>query len=97
MTYTVRDLYKAFLLHRRNAGRRPRTLEFYADKLGKILDWCDGKGIANAADLTEDHLDQFQAYEFKRHCQPGGVGASSRAIKALINFGHKRGRLRART
>jgi len=93
MPYTIRDLYEAFILNRKNGGLSPRTLDFYADKLGKFLDWCDSEGITEAADLNEDHLDKFQAHEFERGCQPGGVGASSRAIKALINFGYKRGKL----
>jgi hypothetical protein len=41
-------------------------LDSRADKLGRFLDWCDSEGTTEAADLNEDHLDKFQADEFKR-------------------------------
>jgi site-specific recombinase XerD len=74
-----------FLLDRQVTGCRPRTLDYYREKLDLFLTFCDSMTIDNLEQLTASELREFIRRLQVAH-NPGGVAAIYRAVKAFLHW-----------
>ena len=75
----------AFLLDRRARGLRPRTIEFYQQKLKPLQRFLGAEDVGHVYAITPDLARQYLLQLGRTH-NPGGVHAAYRALRAFLRW-----------
>jgi site-specific recombinase XerD len=85
------DAYTDFILSRQAMNCTPVTMSFYRFTAGKFLQWIEGQGITDPAEVTARHVRQFLAELHSRGLQDTTRHDYARAIRTLLRFWHREG------
>lgn len=83
---TLAEAHKLLLLDCEARGFTVRTLEFYAQRLGLFLRYCEAQGAATLADLTHTLIRAYLAHLQRRNLSSAYVHSHARAIRTFCNF-----------
>ena len=73
------------MLDRQARGLSPRTIKFQEDELGHLQEYLKGAGITEIQRLNAYHF-RGSLLQLRRTHNPGGVHATYRAVRALLNW-----------
>ncbi|MHB0858595.1 MAG: tyrosine-type recombinase/integrase [Anaerolineae bacterium] len=76
---------EAFLIDRQARGLSPRTIDYYAEKLGLLSRFLTEQGISTVEAISAPLLRRYLLQLSRTH-KPGGVHAIYRALKAFLRW-----------
>ncbi len=82
---TVDAIIQAFLIERTSKNLSPKTIKYYSCELRYFLKWLNERNLFVMEDLSPNHIRNYLT-DIGSHRNKGGVHASYRAIKAMLNF-----------
>jgi integrase/recombinase XerD len=85
------DAYTDFILSRQAMNCTPVTLSFYRYTAGKFLEWIEGQGVTDPAEISARHVRTFLAELISRGLQDTTRHDYARAIRTLLRFWHHEG------
>lgn len=90
----ISEAFTIFKLHCKSQRYRPKTLQFYDDKLPPFFEWLVGEGVSHIERITPHHIRAhlvnkqtiYVGTEDERTASGHTVHAIARAIRAFLNF-----------
>ncbi len=82
---TFVDVIESFITERKSRRLSKRTIEYYQLELGQFKSWLSDNGYPDIESITPDAIRSYLlSMENRRNA--GGIHASYRAIKAILNW-----------
>lgn len=75
---------EAFLIDRKSQNLTPKTIQFYKERLTRLVEYCETQAITQVGQLTPDVLRRFLLWLETRGNNPGGQHACYRAVRAFL-------------
>lgn len=82
----IRILVESFLVDRKTQNLQPKTVDFYREKFGAFLTFCESRMLKNVDDITPDDLRYFLLWLADTGHNPGGIMAYFRTVRAFLNW-----------
>jgi site-specific recombinase XerD len=83
---TLQESFLDFILSRQAMLCTPRTLKFYRDTLGKLLEWLQQEGVSEPEEITARHIREFLAGYAERGCSDSYVHTYARSARTFLRF-----------
>ncbi len=74
----------AFLVDRRAQNLSHKTIQFYQERLARLISFCDTQAITQISQITPDVIRRFMLWLEEHGHNPGGVHACYRALRAFL-------------
>ena len=87
---TVEDLRQEFLAHCEARNLSGRTLEWYADRTSRFVEWCAARQIV-PSELRWSDLEEFVLDCRRRGFAANTVHGYAQVLKTLCRVGHRMG------
>ena len=87
----LEDCFLDFMLSRQAMLCTPRTLKFYMDTLGKLLEWMQKQGVTEPTEITSMHIRAFLASYAERGCKDSYIHTYARSSRTFLRFLHQEG------
>lgn len=85
-TYGLTQNIEQFIRAKQAEQRRPRTLEWYREKLGGFIRYATSQGVESVLDITPHHIREFLIYLRDKGHNEGGCHGYYQALKAFLFF-----------
>jgi site-specific recombinase XerD len=82
------DAYTDFILSRQAMNCTAATMEFYRHTAGRFLQWIEGQGVTDPAEISARHVRQYLAQLIALGRKDTTLHANARAIRTLLRFWH---------
>ena len=81
---TLQESFLDFILSRQAMLCTARTLKFYRDTLGKLLEWLQQEGVSEPEEITARHIREFLAGYAERGCSDSYIHTYARSIYQIV-------------
>jgi site-specific recombinase XerD len=77
---------EAFLIDRKAQNLTKGSIEYYQEKLGIFIKYCDAQVVSDLREITPNFLRQFLIHLEEQGHNPGGVHGVYRSVKAFLRW-----------
>ena len=77
---------EAFLIDRKAQNLTKGSIEYYQEKLGIFIKYCDAQIVSDITEITPNFLRQFLIHLEEQGHNPGGVHGVYRSVKAFLRW-----------
>ena len=87
-SYALNDAFTDFILSRQAMLCSPRTMNWYAFTLGKVIGWLMENGVTTPDEIQARHVRAYLAEMAVREMSDSYINNHARAIRTLLKFFH---------
>jgi integrase/recombinase XerD len=80
------DWAEAWLIDCKVRNLSGRTIDFYREKVGKFIAYCEGQVISTVGEITPDLIRRYLLYLGEGGHNPGGIHAHYRTIRVFLKW-----------